>query len=122
MKQSKTRKILLAVATSWPVVYLFGLISVISRPEFLHAVSNDSQRASGGYPVPIQIMLAVSLLTALEIVALEVVYIGHVLDNDRLSGEMKAIWGIIIFFGAFVGMGVYWFMFIWPERSEPLLS
>lgn len=116
--RSRASKIGLAVATVWPLVYLFGLLSVISRPEFLHSLSDNSQRASGGFSLPIRIVLALSLITALEFVALIVVYIGHMFDNHRITGDRKALWAVILFFGGFFGMAIYWIMFIWPERSN----
>jgi cytosine/uracil/thiamine/allantoin permease len=54
------------------------------------------------------------------IMALLTFYIINVFRNDRVNKDMKILWAVVLFFGNFVAMPVYWYLYIW--RDPKILS
>ena len=53
-------------------------------------------------------------------VALLVFYVVHAFKNERLVGDKRVLWVVVMFFGSFVAGIIYWWIYIW--RDEPLSS
>lgn len=119
MKLSKAQKIALAIATVWPLIYMAGFFVFIFGSIFTAALAHSGAHPSGGFPIPMLLIFPLHILTMLGMMALTVFYIVDVFKNQGVQNDLKALWAIVIFFGSVIGMGVYWFMFIWPEQPEP---
>lgn len=61
------------------------------------------------------IILPIHLLTMIIIVALLTFYIINVFRNDRVNKDMKILWAVILFFGSFIAMPIYWYLYIWRD-------
>jgi len=51
-------------------------------------------------------------------VALMAFYIVHLFRTDRVSGDKKALWAVVLFLGNLLAMPVYWYLYMWPGRTE----
>ena len=116
---SKPVKILLAAATLWPLLYLFGFIAFVFFSIFadFQRGPGASHEPPGGFP-GFMVLFALHAMTMLWIMALMAVYLIHLFKTDRVPNDKKALWAICIFMGSFFAMPVYWYLNIW--RDEPL--
>src|SRR5688572_1773602 len=108
----KPTKVLLGIASLWPVFYMFLFFGFI----FSMALGFGG----GGQPEPgIQPMMALvfglHFLTMLVILALTVFYIVDVFRNERVDKDKKALWAIVIFMGSMIAMPIYWYLYFWKE-------
>ena len=59
-----------------------------------------------------QYLLAAHFGAMLLGIALLVAYIIDVVNNPSVPGEKRVLWAVIILLGSFVGMLVYWFVYM----------
>jgi hypothetical protein len=110
----KSTKILLALATLWPFVYMIlFFVMIFSMVMFMPTQSGEESEA----PTFILIIFPLHLLTMLWIMALTVFYIVNVFRNDRVDKDKKALWAVVILLGNMIAMPVYWYLYIWREPS-----
>jgi hypothetical protein len=109
---SKAGKIVLLAATLWPVLYMllfFGFIfaMVTSIPK-----GGSAGTGPGQWFVD---LFVVHIGTMLWCIALTVFYVVDVFQNDRVAKDQKVLWLIVILMGGFIGMPIYWYLFIWRD-------
>ena len=52
-------------------------------------------------------------------------YIINLILTNKVPKDLKPVWGVLFFVGAWISWIVYWFMYIWREpisSSEPTTS
>jgi len=97
---SKAAKLGLGVATTLPLVYIFGVLFVFA--DFKYDTIQKLHYA----------MMAVY-------VGLLVIYARDVWNNDRLPDDKRALWAALIFVGSSVAHLIYFWFYVWPEESGP---
>ena len=113
----KPTKILLGLASLWPLVYIvFFFIFVLSSFFFL----SSSAGQGVGPPVSFMVIFLLHLLTMLWIMALTVFYIVNVFRNERVDKDKKALWAVVLFMGNMIAMPIYWYLYIWKEPAVSL--
>ena len=117
MELSRTKKILLGIASVWPVVYIFLFIAFIFGMVALSGMGGgDLGPAFGG---GFMVLMVVHMLTIFGSLALTVFYIIHAVKNPRLDSNMRVIWIVLFFFGGMIAEPIYWYLQIWrPESSD----
>ena len=111
----KPTKVLLGIATLWPIIYMFLFFAfVFSMALGLRGGDNIEP---GGIQPMMALVFGLHLLTMLIIMALTVFYIVNVFRNDRVEKDKKALWAIVIFMGNAVAMPIYWYLYFWKEPS-----
>jgi cytosine/uracil/thiamine/allantoin permease len=117
---TKNQKILLGIATLWPILYVVfaGIFILITAFYFIFIVSRDSSNLINLPPSIFMALLAIHIITAIWSLALIVIYIIDVFHNDRVPKDMKALWAIVIFFGSFLSMPIYWYLNLWREPKQ----
>ena len=100
----KSTKILLILATLWPVVYVILFLGVFFFSIFFGR--NEP-------PILWALIVPLHLLTMLWIMALIAIYMVNVFRNDRVNKDMKVLWAVVIFMGGIVAMPGYWYLYIW---------
>jgi len=108
----KSTKILLAVATLWPFVYMI-LFFVFVFSSILFMPSQAGEQS--GPPFFFVVFIALHLFTMLWILALTVFYMVNVFRNDRVDKDKKVLWAVVIFMGNMIAMPIYWYLYIWKE-------
>lgn len=113
---NKTKAIILAAFTIWPIAYMFVFMaSVASSFFFMRSGSNQMPPFFG-------ILFALHFLTMLEVVGLLVYYILHLFKTDAVSQDKKALWAVVLFMGNAIAMPIYWYLYIWKpihQTREP---
>ena len=109
----KPTKVLLGLATLWPLVYMFLFFVFVFSMAFGFR-GNDPQP---GIPPIMALVFGLHLLTMLVIMALTVFYIVNVFRNERVDKDKKALWAIVIFMGNAIAMPIYWYLYFWREPS-----
>lgn len=115
-----TAKIVLGLATIWPLVYIAIFIGFVFSMVLSNSQEMSSAQASHTMPPAFVSLLFVHIATILEGIALLVFYIVDVFRNPRVTSEQRLLWAIVIFVGGPIGMIVYWFLNIW--RTPPPLA
>lgn len=108
----KPLKIFIGLASLWPVIYFCAFILFFVVTFLSFAVGADEP------PEIIFLIIPLHFLTMLWIFGLIVFYIYNIFQNDRIDGEKKALWAVVIFLGNMIAMPVYWYFYIWREPEE----
>ncbi len=111
----KTSKILLGVATLWPLVYVMLFFLLVAS--FFFAASRGPARG-GPLPDLFFIIFPLHFLMMLLSMGLTVFYMVDVFRNERVNKDQKVLWAIVLFMGNMIAMPVYWYLYIWPEGKE----
>lgn len=126
-KLSKRTKIILGIATLWPIIYVglfivlwFTLVFVLA----FTAASAPSSSAPAAFPPAFPVfffaIMALHFLTMLWSLALLAIYIVDVFKNKRMDQEKKALWAVVLFLGNVFAMIVYWYLYVWREPQDSL--
>ena len=109
----KPTKVLLGIASLWPIVYMFLFFVFV----FSMAFGFRGAEPEPGIPPMMALVFGLHLLTMLIIMALTVFYIVDVFRNERVEKDKKALWAIVIFMGNAIAMPIYWYLYFWKEPS-----
>jgi hypothetical protein len=110
----KSTKVLLGIATLWPLLYIFLFFVFVFTMAF--GLRGGAQAEPGIQPA-MALVLGLHLLTMVIIMALTVFYIVDVFRNERVDKDKKALWAIVIFMGNAIAMPIYWYLYFWKEPS-----
>ncbi len=110
-------KLLLGLATLWPVVYLvcflgfwfFLMMWMVSR-------SPDESEMPFGM---MRVFFILHGITIVWILGLLAFYLYHLFQTDRVKNDQKALWAVVLFLGNAIAMPIYWYLYIWRERAPP---
>lgn len=110
---SKFLKILILLATLWPLLYI-GLFIAF----FIFTMSFAAQgghNISGGPPPVFIVIFGLHIFTMVWDVGLMIFYIVHVFRTKAIRETMKILWTIVLIFGGPIAMPIYWYLYIWRE-------
>ena len=111
----KSTKVLLGIATFWPIAYMvLFFVFIFSAFWLLGGGGGDS-----GIQPAFALIFGLHLLTMLLIMALTVFYIVDIFKNNRVEKDKKALWAIVIFMGNAIAMPIYWYLYFWKEPAVP---
>ena len=122
MRLSRPVAILVGFLTLLPLVYMVYFFVTIAST-FVQA-SPGAHADSGAFGRSFQLLMALHLSAMLLTFLLLAFYIVHVFKCPAFTDNRRVLWALVIFFGSFVGMGVYWYLNIWrePAPSVPPLQ
>jgi hypothetical protein len=112
----KTTKILLAIASVLPFLYLIIFFVVMLSAFPLGRF--DSRADIGTFENIFKIILPLHILAMLLITGLTIFYMVNVFRNDRVHKDKKALWAVVLFLGNVIAFPVYWYYYIWPEGND----
>ena len=104
----KLLKIALGLATLWPLAYIGIFLWWAFSIMFATPIHTGSE-TDFGFIFPLH------LLTMLCTMVLTVIYMVNVFKNDRVVGDRKVLWAVVIFMGGIIAMPIYWYLYIWRE-------
>jgi heme/copper-type cytochrome/quinol oxidase subunit 2 len=113
----KSTKILLAIATIWPFIYMIFFFVVIFFSFFFMPRGGTAE--GGAFPALFMIIFPLHFLTMLLIMGLTVFYMVNVFRNDRVEKDKKVLWAVVLFMGNMIAMPIYWYLYIWRDEKEP---
>jgi NADH:ubiquinone oxidoreductase subunit 6 (subunit J) len=106
---SRSRKVALGVATVWPLVYMAFFFVWL-------AIQFTTPGAMEGFTA----VMVVHIVTFALGIGLIVFYAIHASNTDRLSGDERTLWLVLLIVMNVFAAPVYWFLYIW--REAPLRS
>ena len=109
-------KILLAIATIWPLLYMVFFFVVIFSSIFF--MPRDGSAEGGALPALFMIIFPLHFLTVLLVLGLTAFYMVNVFRNDRVEKDKKVLWAVVLFMGNMIAMPIYWYLYIWREEKE----
>lgn len=115
----KFTKILLAIATIWPFIYMIFFFLVVFSSLFLMPRSGSPE--GGAFPSLFLLIFPLHFLTMLLIMGLTVFYMVNVFRNERVEKDKKVLWAVVLFMGSMIAMPIYWYLYIWREDKEPAI-
>lgn len=111
---STTKKILLGLLALWPFIYFFLFILVLFLYDgFIFLPAGDIETMFA-------YMLTSQLLTMALVVTTFILYIRDVFINPRVRETRKTLWVILLLFGNFIAMPIYWYLYIWKQPVKVL--
>lgn len=113
---SKTKKALIGVSTFVPFLLLIIMFSVF----MFEAVNNPE-----GEPPAIIIVGLIGVYALLLITGIIniIIYISHIVKNNKMADSEKTIWLCLLFFFNILVMAIYYFVHIIPNKppaEEPV--
>lgn len=114
----KPTKIILGIATLWPILYMAIFFVFIFSQVFLF--SQKEAPSQSGPPPKFLMIFGLHFLTMLWIFALLIIYNVNVFRNNRVAKDKKALWAVVLFLGNMVAMPIYWYLYIWREPKETI--
>ena len=109
---NKTKAIILAAFTVWPVVYMFLFMAGIAGSMFFMRGGSGPMQGFFG------VVVVLHLLTMLEMAGLLVYYILNLFKTDAVAQDKKALWAVVLFMGNMIAMPVYWYLYIWKPLQQ----
>jgi hypothetical protein len=107
-------KLLLAVLTAIPLIYVFlfflGLIEA-----FYGSVVRGSWDALMYRWISFPTLFRINMFVIAWNLLLAVIYLVHVATNNRLKSEPKIAWAALIIGGSLFSMAAYWYLNIWRK-------
>lgn len=113
----KSSKILLGIATIWPIAYMIFFFTVVFSTIF-SAPSDGSFERVGALQSLLMVIFPLHILTMVLVMGLTIFYIVNVFRNDRVDKDKQVLWTAVLFFGSVIAMPIYWYLYIWSERKE----
>jgi len=113
MKIGRLIALQIGILTALPLVYM-----VLFFATFFAAAGPG--RTAHAMPIfgSFERMMVLHLGTMVLTVALLVFYIVHAFKNERLSGEKRILWVLVLFFGTFIAELIYWWIYVWGPPAE----
>jgi len=114
---SKNKKVVLGVATIWPIIYMVFFMLFVFSQLFVSFSGGPSEEPPIGSSL-ILIIFALHFLTMILTFVLLFIYIKNLFNNDRIAQDKKALWTVVLFLGNFIAMSIYWYLYIWKEQKK----
>jgi len=108
----KSRKILLGIATIWPLFYIL-LFVIALAVTFLTIDQGASEDAA--IPTLLMFIIPLHFLTIFLAIGMLIFYIVQAVRNERIPKDQKPLWVVALFFGSIIAMSVYWYIHIWKD-------
>lgn len=109
---NRTKKLLVGVATIWPLIYIPLFFVFVFSIVFSSVAQN-----SDVFPKEVLIIFPVHFLTIISMFVLMGLYIFDLFKNTRIENGKKALWAVVIFLGGIVAMPVYWYLYVWKTSK-----
>lgn len=109
-------KVVLGIATLWPLVYLFIFIGFA-----FYTILTVTPHAEVGRGPPAGLVAIFILhgITMLWMIGLIAIYIYDVFHNDSVDKDKKALWAVVLFCANMIAMPIYWYIYLWREDGRP---
>ncbi len=107
---STTKRLLLGIATVWPVFYVFLFMGFVMFSMF---ALEGGGGGGNDFPISFAIIFPVHMLTILGMFALMGTYLYLAVKNPHLPDNMRIIWVILFVTFGMLAMPAYWWIHVW---------
>jgi tetratricopeptide (TPR) repeat protein len=105
---TKGKAIIVGLFTAWPLLYIV-LFMWFFMTVFSYAGRPEASEISNLF----KLIIPLHLGTMLESFVLLAYYIFHLYNTTTIAENKKALWAVILFFGNYLAMPVYWYLYMW---------
>ncbi|MDR2942738.1 MAG: hypothetical protein LBV17_09135 [Treponema sp.] len=99
------------------VLLFFTLLPFLNFVFFLYFFIGTFARITNNQPENINsmffIIFPIHFLIMIEVLVLLIIYIKNVFKNENIEESKRTLWAIVLFFGNFIAMPIYWYVNIW---------
>jgi len=107
---NKSKKILLGIATIFPIIYIIIFSTIITLSIFIYIIDLDA--------ILFSYLFIAHIFTIIFTIALIIFYIIHILKNNMISYKSeKIILSILIFFFNAIAMPIYYYIYIVKKQN-----
>ena len=107
---NKLQKILLGIATLWPITYTIIFSTIIILFIFTYTIDLDA--------ILFSYLFIAHIFTIIFTIALIIFYIIHILKNNMISYKSeRIILSILIFFFNAIAMPIYYYIYIVKKQN-----
>ena len=112
----RSNKILLGIATCWPIVYIVLFMVVVFSVILLGQGGGPPSGSEPLFGIGIALVMVLHLITIFGGLGLTVYYIIHAIKNEALDNNLKIMWVVLFFFFGIFSEPIYWYTQIWNEQ------
>jgi hypothetical protein len=117
MPLSRPLKVVIAVLTAWPFLYMFLFFAFIAGTMiWISAMPQGGGSDSSGPAVAFLVLMAAHLATILLTLGLSAFYIVFLFKTDRVPQDKKALWAVVLFLANMLAMPVFFYLYVWPDE------
>lgn len=120
MQLGRSFKILVGVLTAWPIFYLFLFFGFVATTMLW--MGGSHRRVDSGMPVAFTVLMVLHLGTMLLMMALTVFYVVYLFKTDRVTGDKKVLWAVVLFLGNIIAMPGFFYLYVWPDEEGGTLA
>ncbi len=111
-RPSRFTTVVLGLLTVWPILYFVLFMGFMA---FAFA-----SIGSGGKGKPFEafwLIFPLHIATMLLMFALTATYVVHAFRTDRIAGDKRVLWVVVLFLGNMIAFPIYWYLYLWrPEE------
>lgn len=111
----KSTKILLGIATIWPILWIPIFILAMFSTIFFSGPGAPPD--ADVFPTVFLVVFPLHMLTVFGSLALSVFYIVNIFRNKRVEKDKQVLWVVLLLLAGMIAEPIYWYLFIW--RDEP---
>ena len=67
--------------------------------------------------IEISVMFTYLTIVVILMIGLLTYYVVDIFNTRKIPSSQKTLWTIILFFGHVIAMPVYWYLYIWSDRT-----
>ncbi len=112
---SRGKAIALGLFTVWPFVYAILFMSSIL---FLVVGELASAVSPGAPPDAFLLIFPLHLLTMLDVLVVQVIYVVYLFRTGRVPQDKKALWAAVLILGNMIAMPVFWYLYLWRRPND----
>ena len=116
---TRTRALLLGLATLWPFVYFLISMLMIGAMVVFTLTADAHGDGEDFFTTVFFTMFTLHMLTLLLVVALVAIYLVHLFKTDGVPQDKKALWAVVLLLGNMFAMPVYWYLYVWRDVPAP---
>ena len=111
----KSKKVLLGVATAWPLLWLPIFMLVMFSTLIFSAPGGRPD--PDVFPLALLFVLPVHFITVFGSIALSIFYIVNVFRNKRVPKDQQVLWVVLLIMFGIVAEPIYWYLYIWKDEA-----
>lgn len=115
MRLNRPMKVLVGLATLWPLIYMLLFVAFVIVAMIVGEASRGSARHAG-FPFAAVLTFLAHLGTIVLIGLLQVFYVAYVVVSDRVPQQQKALWVAVVFLGNIMAMPFVFYQYVWPDE------
>jgi len=108
-------RIALLAATLAPIGYFFAVYRFVGKP-MTQAPADSLMTAA--WMSQFNRFMVFNAVFVFWLMGLLAIYLIHLYRTSSVPDGRRAFWAVVLFMGNMVAMPIYWYLYVWRERTE----